>query len=123
MATLTVKRGDTWTWPFYLYSKAEDGSKTPIDLTDCSARLQVKPKRGDTPVLSATVSPDPADETINGEITLTPVDGLATVVFQPATTREIEPDKYVSDLEITWADGSVQSSMTFTVVVDEDVTT
>jgi hypothetical protein len=118
---ITVKRGDTWKWPFYYYQKEEDGSKSPIDLTACTARLKAAPKNGE-PVLYATVAPDPLDEDVNGEVTITPADGLVLVTFLPAVTQGVSPGKYYSDLEMTWADGSVQSSVTFLIIVLEDIT-
>jgi hypothetical protein len=118
---LVVKRGDTWKWPFYFFTKDESGNKVSLDLTDCSARLMVKPKRGEA-VLYAAPPSDPPDETVNGEVIIIPADGLVTVLFPVATTLTVRPGEYLSDLEVTWADGTVQSSATFAVIVEEDMT-
>lgn len=110
MATLTVKRGDTWEWPFVYKDTAGD----PIDLTDCSARFHIKAKRAETPVVEAS------DAT--GEITITALSGLVTVKITPATTMAIAPGKYEADMEMTWSNGDVQSSITFVIDVVRDIT-
>jgi hypothetical protein len=110
MSALTVKRGDTWVWPFTY----KDEAGTPIDLSGSSVRLHLKAKRATTPAVSAS--------TATGEITLTPLDGVATVRIEPAVTELVAPAKYDADIEVTWSDGTVQSSATFSVVVQEDVT-
>ena len=110
MSTLTVKRGDTWVWPFTY--KDQDGAA--IDLTGCTARLQVKAQRATEPTLSASSA--------EGGVTMNPTGGVVTVRFEPADTELVEPGKYDADIEMTWSDGSVQSSATFSVVVKADIT-
>jgi hypothetical protein len=110
MSVLTVKRGDTWVWPFTY----KDEAGTPIDLSGSSVRLHMKAKRATTPAVSAS--------TATGEITLTPLDGVATVRIEPEITEIVAPAKYDADIEVTWADGTVQSSATFIVDVKEDIT-
>jgi hypothetical protein len=110
MSALSVKRGDTWVWPFTY--KDEEG--TPINLTGCQIRLHIKAKGASEPVVTAS--------TAEGEITLTPLDGIATVRIEPEVTALVSPQKYDADIEVTWSDNTVQSSATFTVDVKEDIT-
>lgn len=110
MSVLTVKRGDTWVWPFTY----KDEAGVPIDLSGSAVRLHLKAKGAATPAVAAS--------TDTGEITLTPLDGVATVRIEPEVTELVPPAKYSADIEVTWADGTVQSSATFTVDVKEDIT-
>lgn len=109
-STLTVKRGDTWVWPFVY----KDTAGTPIDLSGSAVRLHAKAKAATEPAVSAS--------TETGEITLDPTAGKATVRIEPEITRLIDPGKYDADIEVTWSDGTVQSSATFLVVVQPDIT-
>lgn len=100
-----VKRGDTWDLLFQW--RQADG--TPVNLSGCTARLQVR----DT---ARQVAASPAS------ITLDAAAGTVNVNFEPAVTRLVAPGEYRTDLEITWADGRVRSSPTVLLTVLEDCT-
>lgn len=105
-----VKRGDTWTFSFSWRNQG-----TPIDLTDCTARMQVRDKRTNT-LFAESLSSD-------NSITINGVEGNVSVEFTPNKTSEVPPGTYYSDLEITYpVSGRVQSSGTIIIVVQGDIT-
>jgi len=104
-----VKRGDTWK---FVFSWKNDN--TPIDLTDCTARMQVRAKR--TGALLAEATSD------DGHITIEGLAGNVNVEFPHALTNNVAIGTHDSDLEITFPDGTVQSSSTVQIVVEEDIT-
>ena len=106
MSILTIKRGDTWKVTFTY--KQPDGS--PLDLTGCSARLQVRSKSNGELLLSA-------DTTLGG-LTLTPAEGLLTLT---AATDDLPVGSHEFDLEMTYADGSIQSTDTMILKVLADI--
>lgn len=106
MATFTVKRGDTWRQTFTWRQGSETGD--PVDLTGCTARLQVRDRTGDL-ILDAT-----DDLTINGATGTISVD-----VLIPST---VLPGKYIFDVEVTYTDGFVQSTETQTLKIEGDIT-
>lgn len=109
MNLATVKRGDTWIFSFVWKSNG-----TPIDLSDCTARMQVRKKRfGD---LLAEVN-STTDIVIDGG------SGTVTVTFPAELTADVEPGQHDTDLQITFAStGEVRSSQTLTLTVLEDIT-
>lgn len=102
-----LKRGDTWTLAFVV-NQAEGGP--PLDLTGCAAALQVRHPRTDALVVGAD------------SLVIVPLDGQVTVVFLPATTAAVPVGTYLTDLELTFADGQVRSSQTMTLAVIADYT-
>ena len=109
MILATVKRGDTWNFIFNWKS-----GNTPIDLTDCTARMQVRKKKLGTLLASVT--------TEDGGITITAEDGKVSVSFPASATDACEPGTHSTDLEITFTStGEVRSSETMDLVVLEDI--
>ena len=111
MSIRTIKRGDTWqeiiTW--------KDNNGDPIDITGASIRVQLRNREDDSLALTASTS--------TGEITITnPTGGVATQRVEYITMRDVEPGKYNCDVEITYSDNTVQSTPTFVVIVEEDIT-
>ena len=105
----TVKRGDTWSFSFVWKN---DG--TPIDLSNCTARMQVRKRKVGT--LLGEVNSD------NG-ITIIGVDGQVNVSFPPEVTALVEPGVHETDLQLTFVQtGEVKSSDTLTITVLEDIT-
>ena len=102
-----LKRGDTWTLVFVV-SQTPGGA--PVDLTGCTAALQVRQPRTDDLVATAD------------SLVITPLAGAVTAVFLPATTAAVPVGTYLTDLEITFADGQVRSSQTLTLAVLADYT-
>lgn len=102
----TQKRGDTWRLVF----RWTQGNGQPADLTGCVARLQVR--HAVSKKLAAV--PDSLD--------IDTATGAVTVTFLNATTELVKPGQYLTDMEIVYADDSVQSSGTLQLPVAEDVT-
>jgi hypothetical protein len=109
MATLNLRRGDTFDKAFVL----KDATGAAIDLTGCTARMYVRDRR--TKALLATA-------TMGAEITITPAEGRVQVTLPAAVTEVFPPGRLILDVEITYSNGKVWSTPTFTLDVDEDVT-
>ena len=105
----TVKRGDTWRFSFVWKSNG-----TPIDLSDCTAKMQVRKRKVGTLLAEVTTSPD---------IIITGADGKVDVVFPADVTSTVEPGVHETDLQVTFTSTSeVSSSQTLTLTVLEDIT-
>lgn len=102
-----LKRGDTWTLAMVV-NQTPGGP--PVDLTGCAAALQVRHPRTDAVV----ATPDSLD--------IAPQTGTVTIVFLPATTAVVPVGTYLTDLQLTFADGEVRSSQTLTLAVLADYT-
>jgi hypothetical protein len=102
-----LKRGDTWTLVFVV---CQTPGGAPVDLTGCAAALQVRHPRTDALIATAD------------SLAITPQTGTVTAVFLPATTAAVPVGTYLTDLEITFADGEVRSSQTLTLAVLADYT-
>lgn len=100
MTTLTVKRGDTWSWT----CDFADADGNPVDLTDVTARMQVRSKKD---VLLA----DYSDELVVGASSVS----LGVITDLPLGTSYF-------DIELTFPDGTVLSTDTKPVVVVKDIT-
>jgi len=103
-----VKNGDTWS-----YSFVWSNNNNPIDLSGCTAKMQVRDRTG---TLMATAS------SANSEITINGPTGTVNVAFPAATTATVPAGTYHSDVQVTFPDGTVQSSSTVTIVVEEGIT-
>ena len=104
----TVKNGDTWKFSFVW-----SNNNTPIDLTGCTAKMQIRDAN------NALVAPiAPATNTI----TITGSTGTVNIVFPAATTASVPAGSYKSDLQITFPDGTVQSSSTVIINVEAGIT-
>ena len=106
----SVKRGDTWGFVF-MWSN----SSTPLDLSSCSARMQIRNKR--TKELVAEVSTENDNIIIDGPA------GKTTVEFPSSITANVPPGTYLSDVQITFPlPERVLSSQTIQITVEEDIT-
>ena len=106
------KRGDTWLRDFVCTS-----GSVPADLTGCTVRLQLRASAEEE-----TAALDISTE--DGEITIEQdADECVIHIDVGADVTElIEPLTYVADMEITWPDGTVESTETIKWVVEADVT-
>ena len=100
-----LKRGDTWRLAFVW--QQDDG--TPVDLTDCTAALQLRDARGRRVGAPDTLAIDLETGTVQ-------------VTFAAATTALIAPGSYFTDMQISFATGEVRSSQTCLLPVLEDQT-
>lgn len=108
MPTFTLKRGDTWSQTFSWRQGSETGD--PVDLTDCTARMQLRDKT-DALILDCTPY-----------LTVDGLTGTVEIVV-PADETEVFPVAKLSfDIEMTFPDGTVQSTETMALKVLEDVT-
>jgi hypothetical protein len=57
-----------------------------------------------------------------GELTIGGEDGTVTADVPAATMEDVPVGRYDADIELTYADGAVRSSATFTVKVVQDIT-
>ncbi len=106
------KRGDTLKLVFQWRAEA-DSDSDPIDLTDCSARFQIRSKCG---TLVATATSD------TGEITVGGVSGDVGVRIESDVMQTVAKGSYRCDLELTFPDETVLSSDTLTLVIVDDQT-
>lgn len=104
-----VKRGDTWSFMF-----TWTGSGEPINLTECSARMQIRDRR------SKQLMVDISSE---NNITIQGLLGQTLVSVPSSITKTVFPGTYISDVELTFTNSEfVMSSQTFQLIVEEDVT-
>ena len=110
----TVKNGDTW-----MFSFVWSNNNTPIDLTGCTAKMQIRD------AANAIVATAPATATsplLPNTITITGLTGTVSVTFSSNFTAPITAGSYKSDLQLTFPDGTVQSSSTVTITVEAGIT-
>ena len=100
----SVKSGDTWKFSFVWST-----NNTPIDLSGCSGKMQIRDSAGSLAAAATSV-------TIVGST------GTVNVVFSSAVTALIPAGSYKSDLQLTFADGTVQSSSTVVITVEAGIT-
>jgi hypothetical protein len=107
---IVIERGATFRLPLRL----RDGDGQLLDLSGCSARMQVRAKLTDaSPVLDLT--------TENGGITLT-ADGWLRVRATDEATDVLTITRGVYDLELEWPSGDVDRLFKGKVTVDPSVT-
>lgn len=109
---LTIYQGATFRKRFTWYSP---GGTQPIDLTGCTARMQVRLEIDDPAVLLDLT-------TENGGITLGGVAGTVDLLVSDTDTSHISWDTGVFDLEIKFANGDVVRMVYGPVVVSPEVT-
>ena len=104
-----VKRGDTWSFVFVWKN-----NDTPINLANCSARMQIRKRRTGTMLAESSTS--------NGNLSIIPTEGKVLVTFPASMTGAVEPGIHDTDLELTFeSSGEVRSSKTLQLTVDEDI--
>lgn len=93
----------------------EDSARVPVDLTGCTARMQVRTKVGASiPLLSLT--------TENGGISLGGTAGTIGLLIDADDTAELSWTSGVYDLEIVHPGGQVRRLMYGSVTVSPEVT-
>lgn len=97
--TLTIRQGATWVLSFEWL----DGEGLPIDLTGCTARMQLRRNYG-TPVLLEL-------STTSGQLVLGGATGIIDLVVDAATTAALTTDSGVCDMKIVYPDGYVDVAL------------
>lgn len=87
---------------------------TPIDLSGCTARFQMRRTAGDSEV-AVDLSSSPA----NG-LTITPEVGKIDLVIPAATTATLS-GTYVGHLEVSWPTGQVDRLFEATLTISPEV--
>lgn len=112
----SIMQGATFLWSFtWKTAPDEDSAKTPVDLTGCTARMQVRAKIGASEVLLSLT-------TENGGIALGGTAGTIDLLIDDETTAAITWTSGVYDLEIVHPGGQVRRLMYGSVVVSQEVT-
>lgn len=100
-------------WALYLNFQNTDG--TPLNLTGCTIKMQIRSDYGVTPV--ATLS------TATGGITVTSATGgTATVALTATQTTAIAGGNYLYDIKVTNASGTVVRTVEGGAYVSPQVT-
>ena len=102
------KRGDTWRIIF-----AWKNNGVAIDLTDCTAKMQIRNKRLGTLL---------AEITDQDGIVITGNTGEVEAAFPATVTADIDVGTHETSLQITFPNGDVQSSDAIDIPVVEAVT-
>ena len=108
MPTFTLKRGDTWSQTFTWKQGSETGD--PLDLTGCNARCHLRDRS------------DALIAVVDGYLTVDGAVGTVAVNVPAFETTEFPVGKLLFDIELTFPDGTVQSTETMALKVLEDVT-
>ena len=103
-----VKNGDTWRFSFVW-----SNNNVPTNLTGCTAKMEVRNRAG---TLFATAS------SAANQITIVGSTGTVNVAFPAVTTALVPAGVYLTDLQITFTDGTVQSTSTISLYVEEGIT-
>ena len=109
MNTLTIKRGDTWAQRFEWIDNG-----IAIDLTGCVANMQLRASTDSDPVLN--LSSD------TGGLTIDEPNGHIYLRVEASQTAQLFPVTYLADIQVTFPDGTVQSTSNFYLSVIPDIT-
>lgn len=105
---ISIKQGDT----FVLNMTWADSAGSPVDLTDCTAKMQFRSAAGGSMLLELS--------TDNQRITLDA--GTIDLLVDAATMSTFVTPKGVWDLQITFPDGTVETILTGTFITIPDIT-
>lgn len=115
---ITLIRGDSWTTVFSLKDPNSpvnpNSPRDPINLTGATARLQLR--KVATPAVVSLLC-----TTSNTKIVLSALLGKLSMSVPPADTVALL-GKYLYDLEVTFADGTVMTVVQGTLTVLADIT-
>lgn len=109
---LTILQGETYSHP--MVWKAGEPA-VPVDITGCSARMQVR-SIVDSAVVLLELTSD------NGGIELGTTDGAITLKMTAAATAALAWPRGVYDLEVVHTDGTVRRLLEGSVKVRPEVT-
>lgn len=109
---LKIDQGATFSQPFTWKTGTP---AAPVDLTGCSARMQIRSKRVNAAVLLELT-------TINGGIVLGATAGTVILNLSAVQTAAIVWISAVYDLQIVFSDSTVRRLVSGTVTVSPEVT-
>lgn len=112
---LKIEQGATFSDEVVWRTGATPASITPVDLTGCKARAQVRSDIDSSDVLLEMT-------TENGRIVLGGVSGGIHITIDAATTAAFQWESGVYDLEILFPDGKVMRFLEGGVTVSREVT-
>ena len=112
----TVNQGATKRFSV-VYSYDDNGEKVPYDLTNCSARMQLRSAPGGDLYLTLATPPD------GSGITITPAEGKLDVLMTATQTTAITVRRAVYDLELKFPDQTVVRLIEGTFTFSPEVTT
>lgn len=106
---LALYRGDSYAWKFTLYA---DANKTqPADLTGVTAKAEIRPTSGATPIIAMTCT-----------VTQPNVINVKLLANAWGTTSPAKAGIAIWDLQLTYAAGDVKTIVRGDVTVTGDVT-
>jgi hypothetical protein len=108
MVKTKLKRGDTWRLVF-TYT---DAAGVAVDLSGASAHMQMRTAIDGTVILDW--------DTAGTDLVI--ASNTVTLTVDPTDTADLAVGVYLSDLEITYPDGTVDSTETFKLEVEADIT-
>ena len=112
----SILQGATFSWSVaWKTAPDEDSAKTPVDLTGCTARMQIRSKV-ESPEVLLTLT------TENGGIALGGTAGTISLLIDADDTTALTWTSGVYDLEIVFPGGQVRRLMYGSVVVSPEVT-
>lgn len=110
---LKIEQGATFSLP--ITWKAGSPTPVPVDLTGCTARMQIRQKLTDTAILVALT-------TENGRIELGGSAGTIALLLTAVETAAFQWVTGVYDLEIAFPDDTVRRLLQGNVAVSKEVT-
>lgn len=109
---LVMDQGSVWT----LQITYEDSNGNPINLTSCTAKMQLR-SLPDDPNVALTLSSS------NGSIVITPLTGIIAITATSQATGAVSTGPYYYDIEITdTVTNQVSRIMQGQIVVSAEVT-
>lgn len=111
---IQIDQGATFRKQF-VWKSGPKGSETPVDLTDCTARMQIRQQIGDSEVLAELT-------TENAGIVLGGTTGEVDLYISAVTTAGFEWTEAVYDVEIVFSNGDVRRFVAGAVCVSPEVT-
>lgn len=103
---LSMVPGDTLRLSLFLLQS--DSERSPVDLTGCSATMDVREHSRSSEVVDLlTVE--------NGRLSIAPADGRIDAVFDADITADYPVRKGVGVMRVQWSDGSIKSVAHFDI--------
>jgi hypothetical protein len=112
---IQIIQGETYTKIFPWKAGSSSNLVTPVDLTGCTAKMQVRSKVSSPDVLLEL-------STQNSKIVLGGITGEVKINLSAAETSSLTWTSGVYDLKIQFPDGSVRRLLSGTVSVSPEIT-